>query len=217
MEHTEITAAAPRPRGTRRARRAVAAVMVSAALVPLAACSSSTTSTDGPNGTSAGSVDDRSADASAGTALGSGTTVTGPGSTTETTSAPSTSSSTTGPDGPTTPSSASVSTTSPPTPGSEAFCNRLLEYQTEMDTFEPDTDDMAAAEEAYLTFLRRLFAEMAALAPPSIAADWAVLNDAVQSATAMIDLENATANPDFEATTERVDDWVTANCGFDMS
>ncbi len=217
MEHTETTTVAPRPRGTRRARRAVAALVVSGALVPLAACSASTTSTDGPNDTSAGSIDDRSTDAAEGTALGSGTTVAGPGSTTQTTSTPSTSSSTTGPDGPTTPTSSSVSTTSPPTPGSEAFCNRLLEYQVEMDTFEPDTDDMAAAEEAYLTFLRRLFAEMATLAPPSLAADWAVLNDAVQSATSMIDLENATANADFEATTERVDKWVTANCGFDMS
>lgn len=71
----------------------------------------------------------------------------------------------------------------------------------------------AEGEARLLAQAKVFFAEMAALAPPAIASDWATLNNVVQAAATPRDV----AEPDGagQAAADNIETWTKANCGFD--
>ena len=188
---------------TRGALRRWSLLVVAPALL-VAACS--TTSDVDTEGTAAPGTSSDLAEASTdGTTAGSA-----PGSTSTTRQSTTTTSQRT------TTTTGSPSTTGVATPGNEAFCARLIELSEQFESIEDDPGDLATMEQRLLAMAKQFFGELNALAPPPIAADWALLNDAVQKITTIAEMEVVGDDPAFEGATDRIEVWVLANCGYDL-
>jgi hypothetical protein len=98
-------------------------------------------------------------------------------------------------------------------PGNRAFCQG---FEAGLRRLSADDDlraDGAAAQARVLAQAKAFFAEMSALAPPAIAADWATLNGVVQAAADPRALD--VADPAGQSAADNIEAWSEANCGFD--
>ena len=114
--------------------------------------------------------------------------------------------------------SSSTTTNRGPNPGSDvkvtaenaAFCARTNTARKEFAALDPSN------EAASLATYKAILGELATLAPPAIQADWTAVNGVIQSAATLAELKTLDT-PEFDAATKRIDEWSTANCGFNLS
>jgi len=105
-------------------------------------------------------------------------------------------------------------TLQPAQPQYADWCGELLDGLIVMDAlFKSETtpEDMALAE------VKKFFATATANSPQPIAADWQYLNAQVQALSSMSAMSSTDADPKFEETSTRIEEWVLKNCGFDMN
>ena len=99
--------------------------------------------------------------------------------------------------------------TEPPPPTGD-FCAAMQDLMAYVEA-NSGSEDPAAVRG-----LVDLFGRATAVAPPEVRADMELLNGAVQQALASGTVEDIPDDPAYDAAGERIEAWVSANCGFSL-
>ncbi len=104
-----------------------------------------------------------------------------------------------------------------PTGGNEEFCNALAEEVNklagQMSTSTGGDASGSSDDAASLNMIKQLYQTLTAVAPPGLRGDIETVNNAVQSATSMADLERRGSSAEVISASKNMESWLKANCG----
>lgn len=96
-----------------------------------------------------------------------------------------------------------------PTSGNETFCNTMADEFNKIAASGASASD----EAGLIKVVGAMYQKLTDIAPPEIQSDFETLNKVFQNATSIDDIIKASKDPSFLQAAQRLQTWLTTNCG----